>query len=59
MAFHAWDKRPTSPREVDNQRLLARIREYHEASDGVMACRACMKSWVMTVKRPAATGWRD
>lgn len=34
--FHAWSKRLTSARALDNQRLLARIREYHEASDGVM-----------------------
>ena len=25
-----------SPRRIDNQRLLARIREHHAASDGVM-----------------------
>lgn len=34
--FHAWNKRPTSAREADNQRLLVRIREYHEASGGVI-----------------------
>lgn len=34
--FHAWSKRSTSSREADNQRLLVRIREYHEASGGVM-----------------------
>jgi putative transposase len=34
--FYGWAKRPTSPREVDNRRLLARIREHHTASDGVM-----------------------
>jgi putative transposase len=34
--FYAWAKRPPSPRALDNQRLLTRIRERHEASDGVM-----------------------
>ena len=34
--FHAWNKRPMSARATDNQRLLARIREFHAASDGVM-----------------------
>jgi putative transposase len=34
--FHAWSKRPASTRKTDNQRLLVRIREYQEASDGVM-----------------------
>jgi putative transposase len=34
--FHAWSKRPKSARAADNQRLLVRIREHHEASDGVM-----------------------
>jgi putative transposase len=34
--FHAWSKRPASARATDNGRLLARIREHHAASDGVM-----------------------
>lgn len=34
--FHAWLKRAPSPRSHDNARLLSRIRELHEASDGVM-----------------------
>jgi putative transposase len=34
--FYGWAKRPASPREKDNLRLLARIREHHEESDGVM-----------------------
>jgi putative transposase len=34
--FYAWSVRSPSPRERDNRRLLARIREHHEASDGVM-----------------------
>lgn len=34
--FHAWSKRSTSRRELDNQRLLVRIRELHAGSDGVM-----------------------
>ncbi len=34
--FHAWSKRPISPRDLDNQRLLARIRELHAGSDCVM-----------------------
>lgn len=34
--FHAWSKRPARTRKTDNQRLLVRIREYHEASDGAM-----------------------
>jgi putative transposase len=38
--FHAW----ASTSKTDNQRLLVRIREYHEASDGVMACRRCTKN---------------
>ncbi len=34
--FHAWGKRSTSQRELDNQRLLVRIRQLHVGSDGVM-----------------------
>lgn len=34
--FYGWAKRPVSAREADNRRLLVRIREHHEASDGVM-----------------------
>lgn len=34
--FHAWSRRSTSRRELDNRRLLARIRELHAASDGIM-----------------------
>ncbi len=34
--FYAWVKRPPSPRAVENERLLKRIRELHAASDGVM-----------------------
>jgi putative transposase len=34
--FYAWVQRPPSDRELDNRRLLARIREHHKASDGVM-----------------------
>ncbi len=34
--YYAWSKRPMSPRTLANQDLLARIREHHEASDGVM-----------------------
>ena len=34
--FYGWNRRAMSRREVDNQRLLVRIREHHEASDGVL-----------------------
>ena len=34
--FYSWNERSMSPRTADNQRLLARIREHHAASDGVM-----------------------
>jgi putative transposase len=34
--YYAWSKRPMSARRLANQHLLARIREHHEASDGVM-----------------------
>ena len=34
--FYGWAKRPDSARKTDNRRLLARIREHHGASDGVM-----------------------
>jgi putative transposase len=34
--FYAWNNRSPSSRERDNQRLLARIREHHRTSDGVM-----------------------
>lgn len=34
--YHAWNKRSMSVRKVDNQRLLVRIREFHQASGGVM-----------------------
>jgi putative transposase len=34
--FHAWATRRPSRRATDNQRLLEKIREHHETSDGVM-----------------------
>lgn len=34
--FYTWASRPPSPRTLENRRLLARIREHHTASDGVM-----------------------
>lgn len=34
--FYAWSKRDPSRRALENRRLLARIREHHAASDGVM-----------------------
>jgi putative transposase len=34
--YYAWNQRPVSPRALANQILLARIREHHEASEGVM-----------------------
>lgn len=34
--FYAWDKRPPSARQVDNERLLARIREMHDDSRGTL-----------------------
>lgn len=33
--FYAWVKRPPSSREIENRRLLRRIVELHQASDGV------------------------
>ena len=34
--FYGWAHRSMSPREIDNRRLLRRIREHHAASDDVM-----------------------
>ena len=34
--FHAWSQRPPSRRAHENERLLSRIREIHQASDGVI-----------------------
>jgi len=34
--YYDWEKRPPSPRHLDNDRLLARIREIHEDSRGVI-----------------------
>lgn len=34
--YYAWSTRAPSAREIDNRRLLVRIRELHAASDGVM-----------------------
>jgi putative transposase len=34
--YYAWEKRPPSPRQVDNDRLLGRIREIHEDSRGAI-----------------------
>lgn len=34
--YYAWCRRKPSARQLDNQRLLARIRVHHESSDGVM-----------------------
>ncbi len=33
--YYAWRSRPLGPRAQDNERLLRRIRELHEESDGV------------------------
>jgi len=37
--FYEWRDRPLSPRAAANDRLLKRIRELHEASDGVLGRR--------------------
>ena len=34
--FYDWATRPPSPRQLDNERLLRRIREIHEDSQGVI-----------------------
>lgn len=34
--FYDWRERPPSTREIDNQRLLTRIRAMHVESDGVL-----------------------
>lgn len=34
--FYAWDKRPPSARQIDNERLLVRIREIHDDSRGTI-----------------------
>lgn len=34
--FHSWNKRQPSRRDVDNVRLMIRIRALHDGSDGVM-----------------------
>jgi putative transposase len=55
--FHAWSKRPMSPRKTDNERLLTHIREYHAASDGVMGMPR-MHELPTRARRRAATGSR-
>ena len=34
--YYDWQDRPTSPRQVDNERLLGRIRELHTDSQGIL-----------------------
>ncbi len=34
--YYAWEKRPPNPRQIDNDRLLERIREIHEDSRGAI-----------------------
>ena len=34
--FYGWSKRPSSPRAIDNDRLIGRIRELHEDSRGAL-----------------------
>lgn len=34
--FYDWEGRPPSARQIDNERLLKRIREIHEDSQGVI-----------------------
>ena len=34
--YYDWEKRPPSPRQIDNDRLLGRIREIHEDSRGAI-----------------------
>ena len=34
--YYDWSKRLASPRQLDNERLLGRIRELHEDSRGVL-----------------------
>jgi len=34
--YYDWEKRPPSPRQIDNERLLGRIREIHEDSRGII-----------------------
>ena len=35
-SYYDWDARPPSVRQLDNERLLRRIREIHEDSQGVI-----------------------
>jgi len=34
--YYDWEKRPPSPRQIDNDRLLVRIREIHDDSRGII-----------------------
>lgn len=34
--YYAWEGRPPSARQIDNERLLKRIREIHQDSQGII-----------------------
>ena len=51
--YYAWSKRPASARQVDNERLVVRVRELHEDSRGTLGLVACAKTWLRRAKVPA------
>ena len=62
--FYAWARREPSAREQDNRRLLGRIREHHEASDGVLGAPRmhedlCLEGETASLNRVARLMARD
>lgn len=52
--YYAWAARPLSAREVENQRILTRIKEIHEDSGGVIGVQGWPRKKGRGRKRQAA-----
>lgn len=52
--YYDWSKRLPGPSQLDNARLLGRMRELHEDSPGARWVLAgCGKTWPRKARRPA------
>ena len=51
--YYDWSRRLPSAGQLDNARLLGRMRELHEDSRGTLGAGRCRKTWLMKVSGSA------
>jgi putative transposase len=51
--YYDWSQRLPSARQIDNERLLGRIRGFHEDSRGRWARGGCGETLPMKTRQPA------